>query len=74
MRFAEPSKENMSLLLRELAEQLKVANPGLFDPEDYDLAKYEDLKFLHRIVIEKGHLSAMESQAFVDELATIRKK
>ena len=74
MRFAEPSKENMALMLNELAELLKVANPSLFDAEDYDLAKYDDLKFLHKIVFDKGHLSAIETQAFVDELATIRKK
>lgn len=74
MNFKEENTENLTLMLNELADHLKVANRGLFDAEDYDLDKYDELKTLHRIVIQKGHLSAMESQAFVDELASIRKK
>ncbi|WP_405102251.1 DUF1128 domain-containing protein [Oceanobacillus sp. FSL H7-0719] len=74
MGLDQASAENLSTLLNDLADHLKVANRGLFDPEDYDLNKYSDLRFLHQIVVEKGRLSALETQAFVDELAMIRKK
>lgn len=74
MSFDEVSQENLAVMLHELAEHLNVANRGLFDAEDYDLNKYEDLKLLHQVIMNKSKLSTMESQAFVDELATIRKK
>ena len=74
MDLNQATEANLSFMLNELADYLKVANRGLFDPEDYDLNKYGDLKFLHQIVVEKGRLSTLETQAFVDELATIRKK
>ncbi len=74
MKHSEANKENLALMLNELADHLNVANRGLFDVEDYDLNKFDELKQLHQMVIEKKGLSAMEAQAFVDELATIRKK
>ncbi|MHA6251326.1 DUF1128 domain-containing protein [Oceanobacillus sp. CAU 1775] len=74
MSLEQATEENLSIMLNELADHLKVANRGLFDVEDYDIAKYEDLKFIHDIVVQKGRLSALETKAFVDELATIRKK
>lgn len=74
MSFDVANQENLSLMLNELADHLNVANRGLFDAEDYDLNKYNDLKLLHQVIINKGKLSALETQAFVDELATIRKK
>ncbi|MEI3597090.1 MULTISPECIES: DUF1128 family protein [unclassified Oceanobacillus] len=74
MSFDEVSQENLAIMLHELADHLNVANRGLFDAEDYDLDKYDDLKLLHQVIINKGKLSALESQAFVDELAAIRKK
>ena len=74
MDLNQATEANLSFMLNELADHLNVANRGLFDPEDYDLNKYVDLKFLHQIVVEKGRLSTLETQAFVDELATIRKK
>lgn len=74
MTLDEATFENLAIILNELAERLSVANRSLFDPEDYDLEKYSDLKFLYQIVIDKGGLSALETQAFVDELASMRKK
>lgn len=74
MRYQEANKENLASMLNELADHLKVANRSLFDAKDYDLDKYKDLQLLHQVVVEKDRLSAMETQAFVDELAAIRKK
>lgn len=73
MNLEIPSNENLSVLLNELADRLKVANRALLDPEDYDLSKYEDLKFMYDMVVQKGHLSASETQAFIDELRSVRK-
>ncbi|MFD1607660.1 DUF1128 domain-containing protein [Oceanobacillus luteolus] len=74
MNLEDANKANLALMLNELADRMNVANRGLFDVEDYDLSKYKDLKFLYQVVVDKGRLSASETQAFVDELAAIRKK
>ncbi|RKQ37454.1 DUF1128 domain-containing protein [Oceanobacillus halophilus] len=68
------TQENLKKLLDELGDRLNVVNRGLLDAEDYDLAKYDDLKMMYDIVVQKGRLSTSETQAFVEELATIRKK
>jgi uncharacterized protein YfkK (UPF0435 family) len=73
MNLEVPSSENLKTLLNELAKHLKVANRGLLDPEDYDLDKYEDLKFMYDMVVQRGQLSASETQAFIDELRAARK-
>ena len=73
MNLDQPSNENMKILLDELAERLHVVNRSLMDAEDYDLDKYGDLKFMYDIVVKKGQLSASETQAFIEELAAVRK-
>jgi len=67
------SKENMEFILEELTKQLDVANHSLFDPDDYDLNKYNDLKSLFDMVSKTGKLSPMETEAFIAELKKIRK-
>jgi uncharacterized protein YfkK (UPF0435 family) len=73
MDLTHPSKENLKFILDELSERLSVANRGLMDPEDYNIEKYEDLKFMYDMVLQKGSLSISESQAFVEELRAVRK-
>lgn len=67
------NQENLQYILEQLGEKLDVANKFMLDSKDYDLNKYDDLKFLYNYVIKQGQLSPAESQAFVDELRTVRK-
>ncbi|QKY69005.1 DUF1128 domain-containing protein [Lentibacillus sp. CBA3610] len=73
MNLENPTQENLKFMLDELAEQLSVVNPELLDSADYDLEKYEDIKFMYDMVKQKGHLSASETQAFIAELRSVRK-
>lgn len=73
MNLDNPSKENLSYIMNELAQHLMVANKALFDPEDYDIEKYEDLKRMYDMVLLKGKLSGSETQAFIAELRSVRK-
>lgn len=68
------SQENLKILLDELADRLNVVNRGLLDAEDYDINKYDDLKLMYDIIKKKGQLSTLETQAFVEELGSIRNK
>ncbi|MBR3121612.1 DUF1128 domain-containing protein [Oceanobacillus profundus] len=73
MSLEVASVENMKILLEDLADKLQVVNRTIMDPEDYDLEKYDDLKFMYDMVNQKGRLSASETQAFIEELSLIRK-
>ncbi|MFD1067608.1 DUF1128 domain-containing protein [Oceanobacillus locisalsi] len=73
MQLDQPSVANMEYMLQELAEKLQVVNRSIMDAEDYDLEKYDELKWMYDMVISKGRLSASETQAFINELAAIRK-
>lgn len=73
MNLQEATQVNLKYLLEQLGEHLDVANRALFDAEDYDLAYYDDLKFLYDHVMQAEKLSPQETAAFVDELSSIRK-
>ncbi|RDW17865.1 DUF1128 domain-containing protein [Oceanobacillus chungangensis] len=74
MDLSIASEENLKHLLNDLAVRLQVVNVSLLDAEDYDLEKYDDIKFLYDIVVKKGKLSTLETQAFLEELAGVRIK
>lgn len=73
MSLDTPSPENLAYLLEQLGEKLGVANRVLLDPKDYDLNRYDDLKFLYDHVAKSGTLSPAEAHAFIDELRAVRK-
>ncbi len=73
MKLEEATKENLAFILDELSERLSVVNRSLMDPEDYDLEKYNDIKFMYDMVKQKGQLSSSETQAFIEELRNVRK-
>ncbi|WP_182199128.1 DUF1128 domain-containing protein [Paraliobacillus salinarum] len=69
----EATPENLTYLLEEITAKLKVVNSSIMDPADYDLSKYDQLKLLYDMLQQKGQLSVSETQAFIQELASIRK-
>ncbi|MFQ3543362.1 DUF1128 domain-containing protein [Halobacillus rhizosphaerae] len=73
MSLEEPTQENLSIIINEIADKLQVVNRSIMDPEDYDLANYEEIKSLHDIIEMKGQLSVSEIQTFVQELGHYRK-
>lgn len=73
MSLEKPTFENMEYMLNKLSSLLGVANRSLMDAKDYDLAKYDDLKYMYEILTKKGSLSPAETQAFISELRAVRK-
>ncbi|MEC5422724.1 DUF1128 domain-containing protein [Virgibacillus sp. C22-A2] len=74
MNLDYPSQENLKFILDELTKRLNIVNRSIMDAEDYDIDKYHDLKLMYDMVLYKDQLSASESQAFIEELRTVRKK
>ncbi|HLR71076.1 MAG TPA: DUF1128 domain-containing protein [Pseudogracilibacillus sp.] len=73
MDLDTPTPENLKYLLEQLGKKLGVANRILLDEKDYDLNRYDDLKFLYDHVSKSGTLSPAEAHAFIDELRAVRK-
>lgn len=73
MNLNEPTQENLKYILNELADRLDIANRILVDEKDYDINRYEDLKFMYDVVVQKQQLSINEKHAFIDELRSVRK-
>ncbi|HLR72973.1 MAG TPA: DUF1128 family protein [Pseudogracilibacillus sp.] len=73
MSLEQATQENLKVLLEQLGDRLGVANKVLLDEKDYDLNRYEDIKFLHDHVMTSGKLSPSETNAFIDELKSVRK-
>jgi uncharacterized protein YfkK (UPF0435 family) len=74
MNLDKATKENLQYILENLGDKLGVANRILLNEDDYDLERYDDLKFLYDHVVKMGSLSPAETHAFIDELRTVRKK
>ncbi|MCP3026152.1 DUF1128 family protein [Halobacillus sp. A5] len=73
MSLQEPTKDNLTFIIDDMADRLQVVNRSIMDPEDYDLDKYSEIKSLYDIIQTKGQLSVSEIQAFVQELGNYRK-
>ncbi|WP_017471857.1 DUF1128 domain-containing protein [Amphibacillus jilinensis] len=73
MDLSIANQKNLAYILKEMGTKLAVVNTTLFDPEDYNLEKYDDLKWLYDHLMTKDSLSVSETQAFIEELSTIRK-
>ncbi|WP_053219697.1 DUF1128 domain-containing protein [Virgibacillus senegalensis] len=73
MSLQEPSRENLAIIIDNMAKKLQVVNRTIMNPEDYDIEKYQELKSLHDMLEHKGQLSVAETQAFIQELADHRK-
>lgn len=73
MNLTNATEENLQYILKQLGQYLGVANDIMLDAKDYDLKKYEDIKFLYEHVVQSGRLSPQEAHAFIDELRAVRK-
>lgn len=73
MNLSEANQSNLAYLLEKIGQKLDVANTSLLDPEDYNINKYQELKWLYDYVVDKSVISISEKEAFIEELAVIRK-
>ncbi len=67
------TNQTLASLLETLQSRLNVVNEGLFNPEDFDPEKLDDLAALVNFIKSRAHLSLQENEAVVAELKTLRK-
>lgn len=73
MNLNNPSEENLKYMLEKMSVKLDVANQIVFNPDGYDIDKYDELKFMYDVIMQKDHFSTSEIHAFIDELRSVRK-
>lgn len=73
MNLQNPSEENLKYMLEKMSAKLDVANQIVFNPDGYDIEKYDDLKFMYDVIMQKDNFSTSEIHAFIDELRSVRK-
>lgn len=74
MDLTKPTEDNLAYILSGLATSLDVANKGLLHPDDYDIAKYDELKMMYEVLSNRPKLGPSEADAFINELSTFRIK
>lgn len=67
------TNQTLESLLESLQSRLNVVNEGLFNPEDFDPEKLDDLAALVQFIEARSHLSLQENEAVIAELKTLRK-
>lgn len=73
MNLANPSQENVEYMIEQIKEKLRMVNVDAMRPESFDDSAYEDLHYLHTMVMKRDSFSPSEMQAIAAELGSLRK-
>lgn len=72
--LTKATEENLAIIIEGIKAKLNMANTAVMRPEDFDLAHYDDLLYLHNMVQKKNNFSINEMTAIVEELGSMRKQ
>lgn len=73
MDLSKPTDENITYMISAIKEKLRMVNADAVKPEHFDMARYEDLRYLYDMVESRNSFSPNEMQAIAAELASLRK-
>lgn len=73
MDLTKPSEENIVLMIEQIKEKLRMVNVDAMKADSFNIDKYDDLLFIHKMVMKRNHISANEVEAIAAELGTLRK-
>ncbi|SFS77579.1 DUF1128 domain-containing protein [Marininema halotolerans] len=73
MNLEQPTQENLTFMINEIKNHLKLVNAGLIKAEDYHLDDYEEVHDLYTMVGKRqGKLTMMEIEGILEELRSLR--
>jgi uncharacterized protein YfkK (UPF0435 family) len=73
LNLNSPTQENLSWIVNQIKNHLKVVNAALITPEDFTLDQYPDLLEIYQLIEKKqGRLSMMEIEGILEELRQLR--
>ncbi|MDA8353078.1 MAG: DUF1128 domain-containing protein [Firmicutes bacterium] len=74
MNLDQPSRENLTFMIKEIKDRLNLVNAAIIRPEDYPMDVYEDVQEIYEMVEKKqGSLTMMELEGILQELGDLRK-
>lgn len=73
MDLSTASKENMIFMIEQIKEKLRMVNVDAMKADSFNLDKYDDLLFIHKMVMKRNHISTNEVEAIAAELGELRK-
>lgn len=67
------SEHNIAIMVEGIKGKLKVVAAQSIKPDHFDIDKYEDLRDMYDVVMNKQHFSISEIEALCDELRQLKK-
>lgn len=72
MDLSKPTPENVTFMIEEIKEKLRMVNVDAMKAENFNTSKYEDLRFIYDMVMKRDTITPNEMQAIVAELGSLR--
>ena len=72
MDLTQPTPENVSYMIDQIKEKLRMVNVDALKAENFNTSKYEDLQYIYNMVMKRETVTPNEMQAIVAELGSLR--
>lgn len=73
MDLSTPSQQNVTYMIEQIKEKLRMVNVDAMQSDAFDEGNYEDLQYLYEMVMKRDSFSPSEMNAIVSELGNLRK-
>ena len=73
MDLSTPTPENVSFMIEQIKEKIRMVNVDAMKADSFNTEKYEDLRYIYKIVMKREHISSNELEAIAAELGSLRK-
>ena len=73
MDLTKPTEENVMYMVEQIKEKLRMVNVDAMKAEHFNTEKYDDLLYMHNMVMKRNHISSNEIEAIAAELGSLRK-
>ncbi|MCG7336822.1 DUF1128 domain-containing protein [Sporosarcina sp. ACRSM] len=72
MDLSNPTPENVTYMIEQIKEKLRMVNVDALKAENFNTSQYEDLHYMYNMVMKRETITPNEMQAIVAELGSLR--
>ncbi len=73
MDLSTKSPENVSYMIENIKEKLRMVNVDAMKAENFSTEQYDDLLYMYEMVMKRENITPNEMQAIAAELGSMRK-
>ena len=73
MDLTKASEENVTFMIEQIKEKLRMVNVDAMRADSFNTEKYDDLLYMYNMVMKRANISANEMEAIAAELGNLRK-